>query len=553
MTPEHWQKIKSIVENALQQPEQQRTDFIDKACGEDLELKKEVTSLIHFHGEVGEFLEKPVIPINAANNNFKPITPKLNSGSLLQDRYLIIEQIGQGGMGAVYKAQDKRLNKVVALKQTIVTSERLHKAFEQEAQLLAKLRHPALPTVIDHFHENNGQFLVMEFVVGETFSQLLSKQSKAFKQTQVIAWAKQLLEVLDYLHSQNPPVIHRDIKPNNLKLTESDKIALLDFGLAKGFAESKSLTVESSIAGYTPYYAPLEQINGVGTDPRSDFYSFAATFYTLLTGDKPPDATFRAATILNGESDPLQINHLVNIGVEPDFAQLLIDCLSQNINQRPTSAKAILNRLNNLSALTVNSVVTTQIKSVDQEQVKTLLANNSVITTPIKTVPASSTKRKSYYVILSVLVVTLILLILQANVSLSPKSSVNNVVETEQKTNNTQLVNKPKVSKKLGEPGFKADLISVDIKEVKLYDLLKFFSDNYGLNFIVDKSVPKMIVTMKVNDVPWDEALYSVLETNQLAYKIENSLMSIYPKSKLEVSINPNSKEKINKKERLKK
>ncbi len=547
MTPERWQEIKVIVEGALQQSGQQRTDFIDKACEKDPDLKKEVNSILRFYGEVGNFLEKPAFSLG--NNNDVTFT-KLNPNTLLQERYLIIEQIGQGGMGAVYKAQDKRLNKIVALKQTIVKSEKLRKAFEQEAQLLAKLRHPALPIVIDHFHEAAGQFLVMEFIAGETFSQLLSKQNKAFNQTQVLVWAKELVEVLEYLHSQNPPIIHRDIKPNNLKLTEHNKIVLLDFGLAKGLATQKSLIVESSIAGYTPYYAPLEQINGVGTDYRSDFYSLSATLYTLLTGDKPPDATFRAAAILNGEPDPLQKNYLISLGINEKFAQLLIDCLSQNINQRPTSANAILNRLLKLSDID-NDTVVTKIKNIKHNEQEKISFINEDVQTKSKTIPGVFTRQKVFNTILTILFLVLVYAILKVAYDPSSKSSISKIPSLENKVTSPQATEKPIVIKKLGEPGFKADQISVDIKEVSIYDLLQFFSNNYGLNFILDKSVPRMTVTMKVNDIAWDKALFSVLETNQLAYKIEDGVISIYPKPKLEVSINP-SAESENDKGRVK-
>ncbi|KAF0247878.1 MAG: protein kinase, partial [bacterium] len=226
MTPERWKEIKLILTKVLEQPLEEHDTFIDKACGDDLDMKKQVNSLLYFHGEIGEFLEKPVIPAGGFTSLTSLVTDKslLNQGMVLQQRYLILEKIGQGGMGAVYKAQDKRLNNIVALKQIIVSGERLEKAFEQEAQLLAQLRHPALPKVIDYFHEAQSQFLVMEFIYGETLSQLLTTRGKPFEMHQVIAWTEQLLDVLNYLHSHNPAIIHRDIKPNNLKLTKQGQI-----------------------------------------------------------------------------------------------------------------------------------------------------------------------------------------------------------------------------------------------------------------------------------------------------------------------------------------
>ena len=120
-----------------------------------------------------------------------------------------------------------------------------------------------------------------------------------------MTWGDQLLDALDYLHTQEPQIVHRDIKPQNLKLTSRGQIILLDFGLAKGQTAGVSVVTTASIFGYTPNYAPLEQIQGFGTDARSDIYALSATLYHLMTGVKPPDALTRAAALVNGEKDPL--------------------------------------------------------------------------------------------------------------------------------------------------------------------------------------------------------------------------------------------------------
>src|SRR6266850_70663 len=200
--------------------------------------------------------------------------------TVLQNRYRIVRLLGQGGMGAVYEAIDERLETTVALKETMFADERLRKQFEREAKLLAGMHHPALPRVSDHFGEGDGQFLVMQFVAGEDLARMLTVKQGPFPPDQVLTWADQLLDALDYLHTQDPQIIHRDIKPQNLKLTARGQIILLDFGLAKGQAsEISRITTPASIFGYTPNYAPLEQIQGLGTDPRSDLYALAATLY----------------------------------------------------------------------------------------------------------------------------------------------------------------------------------------------------------------------------------------------------------------------------------
>src|SRR5918999_2983039 len=241
--------------------------------------------------------------------------------TIFQGRYRIVRQLGKGGMGAVYEAVDERLSRTVALKETLVETDELRRAFEREARLLANLRHPVLPKVIDHFTEDDGQFLVMEYIPGSDLGELLSRRSRPFSSTEVLRWADDLLDALDYLHTHEPPVIHRDIKPSNLKLTAQGKIVLLDFGLAKGAAGQMTRTTSGmSVVGYTLNYASLEQIQGERTSPRSDLYSLAATLYQLLTGRVPEDALKRAADIFDDKEDPLAPVNKVNPEVPEGFS-----------------------------------------------------------------------------------------------------------------------------------------------------------------------------------------------------------------------------------------
>jgi eukaryotic-like serine/threonine-protein kinase len=263
----------------------------------------------------------------------------LTPDTVLQGRYKIVRQLGQGGMGTVYEALDERLDTTVALKETVFTDERLRKQFEREARLLARLHHPALPRVSDHFSEGEGQFLVMQFIPGEDLSEMMVRKNGPFPPDQVLTWADQLLDALDYLHTQEPQIVHRDIKPQNLKLTSRGQIILLDFGLAKGQAGDISrVTTSASIFGYTPNYAPLEQIQGLGTDSRSDLYSLAATVYHLLTARKPPDALTRAAALVNSQADPLVPATELNPAVATEVSSVLHQAMSQGKEQRFASA-----------------------------------------------------------------------------------------------------------------------------------------------------------------------------------------------------------------------
>jgi formylglycine-generating enzyme required for sulfatase activity/serine/threonine protein kinase len=268
----------------------------------------------------------------------------LEPGTILQNRYRIIKPLGQGGMGAVYQAVDQRLRSTVALKETLVTGEQFRKAFEREACLLAMLRHAALPVVSDHFVERDGQFLVMQYIPGEDLGRLLQKQGKPFPTAVVLRWADQLLDALDYLHTRTPPVIHRDIKPQNLKLTDRGEIILLDFGLAKGApstTQRTALSAGSSILGFTMHYAPLEQMEGSGTDARSDIYSVAATLYHLITNVKPADALARAMALVSGRRDPLRPANEENPLVSHSVAAILRASMAQNKDDRPPVAAEV--------------------------------------------------------------------------------------------------------------------------------------------------------------------------------------------------------------------
>src|SRR6266481_9560120 len=263
----------------------------------------------------------------------------LAADTVLQGRYRIIRQLGQGGMGAVYGALDERLDTTVALKETLFTDEKLRKQFEREARLLARMHHPALPRVSDHFNEADGQFLVMQYIAGEDLSVMLAQKSGPFPQSEVLRWADQLCDALDYLHTQDPEIIHRDIKPQNLKLTARGQIVLLDFGLAKGYAGQTSVvTTSASIFGYTPNYAPLEQVQGLGTDARSDIYALAATLFHLLTNVKPPDALSRAGALVNGQPDPLLPANQVAPQISGAVANVLSKGMSQKRDDRFASA-----------------------------------------------------------------------------------------------------------------------------------------------------------------------------------------------------------------------
>ena len=260
---------------------------------------------------------------------------------MILERYLVVHLIGKGGMGEVYLAVDQRLGSAVALKRTSFADDAsLAAAFEREARILARLRHPVLPKVSDHFVDGSDQYLVMEHISGDDLSKRIEAANKPFPVSWVMFWADHLLDALNYLHSHTPPIIHRDIKPQNLKLTDDNHIVLLDFGLSKdsGPIAQGGTGSAPSVVGYTPHFAPLEQIRGTGTDPRSDLYSLSATLYQLITNVTPDDALSRADALLSGKPDPAAAISSINADVSEDVSAVIMRGLEVTQDKRFASA-----------------------------------------------------------------------------------------------------------------------------------------------------------------------------------------------------------------------
>jgi formylglycine-generating enzyme required for sulfatase activity/serine/threonine protein kinase len=276
----------------------------------------------------------------------------LANGTLLQERYRIIRLLARGGMGAVYEAEAVHLGgALVAVKQTFFNEQQrtFREQFEREAATMARLRHPALPRVSDHFVEGEGQFLVMEFVPGDDLFALLKRRGRPFGCGQVTAWAETLLDALNYIHTQRLPVIHRDIKPQNLKLTPLGELFLIDFGLAK--SASTPTHSSASLHAYTLSYAPPEQIQGAGTDPRSDLYSLAATLHHLLAGEPPVDARVREEVMRYQAPDPLRLAHQVNPQIPPALSVVIARGMALDREGRYASAAAMLQALREAGSL----------------------------------------------------------------------------------------------------------------------------------------------------------------------------------------------------------
>ncbi len=245
----------------------------------------------------------------------------LEQGDIVNQRYEILEMLGKGGMGAVYRARDVSLERAVALKVrtpdpngTTLGMTQARAQFRREAQVLAHANHPNLPHIYDYFSLEDSEYIIMDLIEGENLHRLIQARG-AQPEALVLNWARQILDALVYLHANK--FIHRDIKPHNLILASDDRIVLVDFGLVKLFDPNQPSTLTLLRGVGTPEYAPLEQYSReVGhTDPRSDIYALGATLYALLTGKTPPDVHVR---LLHPDTmrGARELNPQISFGVE---------------------------------------------------------------------------------------------------------------------------------------------------------------------------------------------------------------------------------------------
>jgi len=212
----------------------------------------------------------------------------LKQGELLLDRYRIIEVLGHGGMGSIFRAVDENLGVEVAVKENLFTIEDYARQFRREATILASLRHPNMPRVSDHFSlEDQGQYLIMDYIEGEDLQEKLEHQGP-FEEEEVVFIGASICDALAYMHSRDPAVLHRDIKPANVRITPRGEVYLVDFGLAK--LVQGDLTTTTGARAMTMGFSPPEQYGAARTDARTDIYSLGATLYTALTGLTPEDS-----------------------------------------------------------------------------------------------------------------------------------------------------------------------------------------------------------------------------------------------------------------------
>src|SRR5262245_10995955 len=286
-----WKQIDELIESAMRLPRESRAGFLKDACAGDETLRREVDSLLTHLEEAGSFLETP--PSELAADLLASNTARLHEGQII-DQYEIASRVGGGGMGEVYLARDRRLNRTVALKvlaTRLATEKGYRKRFEEEARLASNLSHPNIVTIYGVGQESEIAYMAMEFVRGQTLRKILLDGPMPVRKALDIA--VQIVDALTAAHACG--VVHRDLKPENVMVTADGLVKVLDFGLARQqrflgdrperslVATLASMTGEGMILGTVGYMSP-EQASGKVAGPAADHFSFGTILYEMLTG-----------------------------------------------------------------------------------------------------------------------------------------------------------------------------------------------------------------------------------------------------------------------------
>jgi serine/threonine protein kinase/WD40 repeat protein len=348
-----WSQVKRVFQAALTRPLEQRRSFVGDQCGEDDALLREVEVLLAAHERAGNFVERPAIEAVVSSSTFgglsgdvEPVERVLEPGLRLGP-YEVVDAIGRGGMGEVYRARDTRLGRTVAIKVLpahVATNADLKQRFEREARALATISHPHICPVFDVGAQDGLDYLVMEHLDGETLAARLARGPLPLDQA--LRCAIDVADALDQAHRRG--IVHRDLKPGNIMLTTRGAV-LLDFGLAKRTVAgavtgltaaglpTAPQTAAGTILGTLQYMAP-EQIQGKEADARSDIFGLGAVVYEMVTGIRAFDGDSAAdvvAAVLEREPPPLSTRQPVT---PRSLDRVVKTCLAKDPERRWQSA-----------------------------------------------------------------------------------------------------------------------------------------------------------------------------------------------------------------------
>ena len=357
MKPERWSKIESIFHKALDADESRRGSVIEESCAGDEALRREVESLLAHHSDSASFIERPAFAGQVNTGDLRPVAaaaaPRPDLKGVAVGHYRILEEIGFGGMGVVYKAEDTKLGRPVALKflpehmaADCVALER----FRREARSASSLNHPNICTIHDIDVYEGREFIVMEYLDGQTLGMYIAGR-RAVGTEFVAKLGMPIAEALGAAHSKG--VIHSDIKPANIFVTQSGLVKVLDFGVAKLVAEvnqsdATTLTRTNTITGTLPYMSP-EQLRGEKVDTRSDIYALGVVLYEIATGRRLYSSSLHARLVDEILNSPASPPSSINGKLSARADDIILKCLAKDPEDRYQTAKEIAVDLRHLS------------------------------------------------------------------------------------------------------------------------------------------------------------------------------------------------------------